>query len=62
MATDTGRGTRKGAVRKRSQRQTKLVGQKRWTKRSRATGEFMSQKKPGAKKYKGVRRESKRQG
>jgi hypothetical protein len=59
MATDTGHGTRKGAVRKRSQRQTKMVGQKRWTKRSRASGEFMSQKKPGVKKYKGVRREAK---
>jgi hypothetical protein len=47
MATDTGRGSRKGAVRKRSQRQTKMMGQKRWTKRSRASGEFMSQKKPG---------------
>ena len=57
MATDTGRGTRKGAVKKRSQRQTKMMGQKRWTKRSRASGEFMSQKYPGTKKYKGVRRE-----
>ncbi|HWX40745.1 MAG TPA: hypothetical protein VN345_06300 [Blastocatellia bacterium] len=62
MARDTGRGTRKGAVKKRSQRQTKLMGQKRWTKRSRASGEFMSQKKPGVRKYKGVRREGKRQG
>ena len=44
MATDTGRGSRKGAVKKRSQRQTKMMGQKRWTKRSRASGEFMSQK------------------
>lgn len=57
MATDTGRGSRKGAVKKRSQRQTTLMGQKTWTKRSRASGEFLSQKKPGAKKYKGVRRE-----
>jgi hypothetical protein len=57
MATDTGRGSRKGAVKKRSQRQTKMMGQKRWTKRSKASGEFMSQKKPRAKKYKGVRRE-----
>ena len=38
--------------------QTKMMGQKRWTKRSRASGEFMSQKNPGTKKYKnGVRRE-----
>jgi hypothetical protein len=57
MATDTGRGTRKGAVKKRSQRQTKMMGQNRWTKRSKASGEFLSQKKPGTKKYKGVRRE-----
>jgi hypothetical protein len=58
MATDTGRNSRKGAVKKRSQRQTKLLGQRRWTKRSKASGEFMSQKKAGAKKYKGVRREA----
>jgi hypothetical protein len=44
------------------QRQTKLMGQKRWTKRTRSSGEFMSQKRPGARKYKGVRREGKRQG
>jgi hypothetical protein len=37
-----------------------MMGHKRWTKRSRASGEFMSQKKPGAKKYKGVRLEGKR--
>lgn len=58
MATDTGRNRRKGAVKKRSQRQTKLMGKKAWTKRSRETGEFMAQKKPGARKYKGVRREA----
>jgi hypothetical protein len=57
MATDTGRCARKGAVKKRSQRQTKMMGQKSWTKRSKAGGEFMSRKKPAAKKYKGVRRE-----
>jgi hypothetical protein len=47
MATDTGRGSRKGAVKKRSQRQTKMMGHKTWTKRSRTSGEFLSQKKPG---------------
>ena len=57
MATNSGRDSRKGAVKKRSQPQTKMMGQRRWTKRSRASGEFMSQKKPGTKKYKGVRRE-----
>ena len=31
------------------------MGQKRWTKRSRKTGEFMDQKKAG--KFKSVRRE-----
>jgi len=59
MATNKpyGNHARKGAVRKRSQRKTKIMGEKRWTKRSRVTGEFLSQKKAGAKKYKGVRRE-----
>ena len=58
MATDTGRGSRKGAVKKRSQRQTKVMGQKRWTKRSKASGEFMSQKKPGAKRGCGKNRDA----
>ena len=55
--TDSGRESRKGAVKKRSQRQTKMMGQRRWTKRRRASGEFMSQKTPGTKRYKGIRRE-----
>jgi hypothetical protein len=38
-----------------SQLKTKTMGQKRWTKRSRKTGEFMDQKKAG--KFKAVRRE-----
>jgi hypothetical protein len=33
------------------------MGEKRWTKRSRRSGGFMAQKKPGSKKFKGVRRE-----
>lgn len=41
--------------RKRSQVQTKSMGQKHGTKRSRETGEFMDQKKTG--KFKSVRRE-----
>lgn len=59
MATNKpyGDNARKGAVRKRSQRQTRIMGEKRWTKRSRRSGEFMAQTKPGARKYKGVRRE-----
>lgn len=46
---------RHGYERKRSQVQTKMMGQKHWTKRSRETGEFMDQKKAG--KFKAVRRE-----
>jgi hypothetical protein len=45
----------RGAVKKRSQRKGKLMGQTAWTKRSRKTGEFMAVKKK--KKFKGVRRE-----
>jgi hypothetical protein len=44
---------RHGYERKRSQLQTKAMGQKHWTKRSRQTGEFMDQKKVG--KFKSVR-------
>jgi hypothetical protein len=54
----TGDNARKGAVRKRSQLATKIEGEDTWTKRSKSTGEFMSQKKaPAKKKYKGVRTE-----
>jgi len=57
----TGDNARKGAVRKRSQLKTTLGGASAWTKRSRASGEFMAVKKPAvkkaAKKFKGVRRE-----
>jgi len=58
MATNkpTGDKARKGAVKKRSQLQTKVMGEKKWTKRSRASGQFMDQKKDD-KKFKGVRRE-----
>ena len=57
MATNapTGDGHRKGAVRKRTQLKTKVMGEAHWTKRSRATGRVMDQKKQG--KFKGVRRE-----
>ncbi|MGB9364821.1 MAG: hypothetical protein WCE79_02290 [Xanthobacteraceae bacterium] len=47
---------RKGAVRKRSQLETKMQGEEHWTKRSQKTGRFMNVKK-SAKKFKGVRRE-----
>jgi hypothetical protein len=54
----TGDNARKGAVRTRSQLATKIEGEDTWTKRSKDTGEFISQKKaPAKKKYKGVRTE-----
>jgi hypothetical protein len=56
-----GDNARKGAVKKRSQTKTKLAGAMTWTKRSKATGEFMAVKKSSAKqpakKFKGIRRE-----
>ena len=59
MATNkpTGDKRRIGAVRKRSQLKTKVQGEERWTKRSRASGRFMDQKQDSAK-FKGVRREA----
>jgi hypothetical protein len=61
MATNkpTGDRARKGAVKKRSQRQTKMMGKKKWTKRSKSSGRFMNQKEDD-KKFKGVRRERSR--
>ena len=61
MATNKPKGdnARKGAVRKRSQLQTKVMGEERYIKRSKETGEFMDQKKDG-KKFKGVRKEKAR--
>ena len=52
----TGDNARKGAVRKRSQLKTKVQGDDKWTKRSRASGRFMDQKKDDSK-FKGMRRE-----
>ena len=51
----TGDNARKGAVRKRSQLETKVMGEQHWTKRSKASGKFMDQKDQG--KFKGVRKE-----
>jgi hypothetical protein len=51
----TGDKARKGALRKRSQLKTKMMGEKHWTKRSKESGQFMDQKDEG--KFKGVRRE-----
>jgi hypothetical protein len=53
-----GDNARKGAVRKRSQLKTKMMGEGHWTKRSKSSGQFMDQKKGArAKPFKGVRRE-----
>jgi hypothetical protein len=50
---------RKGAVKKRTQLATQVMGKKTWTKRDKITGEFMDQKKaPATRKFKGVRKES----
>ena len=62
MATNkpVGDNARKGSVRKRSQRRTKVMGDSTWIKRDKSTGRFMDQKKaPAKKKFKGVRREKK---
>jgi hypothetical protein len=55
-----GDNARKGAVKKRTHLKARLGGVTAWTKRSKASGEFMAVKKPGAKKkaakkFKGVR-------
>ena len=47
-------------VRKRSQLKTKIEGEETWTKRSKASGQFIDQKKaPATKPFKGVRKEKK---
>src|SRR6185295_16787101 len=51
-----GDNARKGAVKKRTQRKTAVMGKPAWTKRDKTSGEFMAVKK-SAKKFKGVRRE-----
>jgi hypothetical protein len=58
MATNApaGDGHRNGPVRKRSQLKTKVMGEKRFTKRDKTSGQFMDQKEDG-KKFKGVRKE-----
>jgi hypothetical protein len=58
MATNApaGDGHRKGAVRQRSQLKTKIMGEEHYTKRSKASGQFVDQKADG-KKFKGVRKE-----
>lgn len=58
MATNppAGDGHRNGAVRKRTQLKTKIMGEETYTKRSKNSGQFLAQKKDGTK-FKGVRRE-----
>jgi hypothetical protein len=58
MATNApvGDGHRKGAVRKRTQLKTQVMGEEHFTKRSKKTGQFMAQKKDESR-FKGVRRE-----
>ena len=58
MATNkpTGDDARKGAVKKRTQLQTKMGGEEQWTKRSKENGQFMDVKEDD-EKFKGVRKE-----
>jgi hypothetical protein len=51
-----GDNARKGAVKKRTQRKTAVMGKPAWSKRDKTSGEFMAVKK-SVKKFKGVRRE-----
>jgi hypothetical protein len=57
----TGDNARKGAVKKRSQLKSKVLGEETWTKRSKESGKFIDQKEAPAKKaFKGVRKEKTR--
>lgn len=58
MATNkpSGDGHRKGAVKKRTQLKTKMMGEEHYTKRSQSAGEFMDVKADDTK-FKGVRKE-----
>ena len=61
MATNkpTGDNARKGAVRKRAQLRTEVMGESTWTKRDKSTGKFMDQKKtPGGGRRRPTRRPS----
>ena len=52
----TGDGRRIGAVKKRTQLKTKIMGEEHYTKRDKTTGQFLNQKADD-KKFKGVRKE-----
>ena len=58
MATNapSGDNHRNGAVRKRTQFKTKVMGEEHYTKRSKTSGQFLAQKKDD-QKFKGVRKE-----
>lgn len=58
MATNepAGDNHRNGAVRKRTQFETPVMGETKFTKRDKDTGQFMDQKSDGTK-FKGVRKE-----
>ncbi len=58
MATNKpiGDGHRKGAVKERSQLKTKIEAEEHFTKRDKASGQFMDQKADDDK-FKGVRKE-----
>jgi hypothetical protein len=60
MATNepAGDGHRNGAVKKRTQLTTQIMGAAHETKRDKDTGEFMAQKKEPGTKFKGVRKEA----
>jgi hypothetical protein len=51
-----GDNARKAAMKKRTQRKSKVMGKPAWTKRDRTSGEFLAVKK-SARKFKGLRRE-----
>jgi hypothetical protein len=55
VSRPVGDNARKGAVRKRSQLDTKIMGETHWSKRSKESGQFMDQKAKA--KFKGVQRE-----
>lgn len=59
MATNApaGDGHRNGAVRKRTQLKTKVMGEEHFTKRSKKSGQFIAQKKDDTM-FKGVRKEN----
>jgi hypothetical protein len=54
MATNTGKGFRRGTVTDRSQVKAPNGN---WVKRNDSTGRFMDQKTSGSTPFKGVRRE-----